>query len=92
MRSSNARWENLALAFIAILVSLGVCELVVRNFVSVRNVGPSFTRYDSYYGQLLKQNFLGLRVTPEFTMRLTTNSDGFRGPQSGDISSSVLGW
>jgi hypothetical protein len=87
MRSSNARWKNSAMVLIAILASLGICELVVRNFVPVRNVGPSFTRYDSYYGQLLKQNFSGLRVTPEFTMRLTTNSDGFRGPQSGNISS-----
>jgi hypothetical protein len=86
MRSSNARWKNPVIVLIAILVSLGICELVVRNFVPVRNVGPSFTRYDPYYGQLLKQNFSGLRVTPEFTMRLTTNAAGFRGPQ-GDISS-----
>jgi lysophospholipase L1-like esterase len=69
-----------ALAF-ATLVSLGLCELFVRAFVTVRNVGPSFTVYDAEYGKRLRPGFSTVRIAPEFTMTLTTNSLGFRGPE-----------
>lgn len=68
---------------ISILVSLVLCELVVRNFFTVRNVGPSFTVYDPIYGRVLKADFSARRYTPEFTMNITTNSEGFRGPKTG---------
>jgi hypothetical protein len=86
MRKARSICSNLALAFIAIAVSVIICDLVVRMFVPVRNVGPSFTEYDAIYGKRLKNNFSGVRITPEFTMRLTTNSEGFRGPEQKALS------
>ena len=90
MRSSRVLWKNLALFLIALLVSLGICELLARSFIPVRNVGPSFTVYDPFYGKALKKNFSGRRITPEFTMKFTTNSDGFRGPPLETVSSRPL--
>jgi len=86
MQSIRALWKNLALSLITLLVIVGVCELVVRSFVPVRNVGPSFTVYDSFYGKTLKKSFSTRRITPEFTMHFTTNSEGFRGPELGSLS------
>jgi lysophospholipase L1-like esterase len=56
----------------------GVAEFVVRAFIPVRNVGPSFTTYDPVYGKWLKRGASVERVTPEFTMRFSTNADGYR--------------
>lgn len=72
---------GLAAFALALLVSLALCELFVRAFVVVRNVGPSFTVYDADYGKRLRPSFSTVRIAPEFTMRLTTNSLGFRGPE-----------
>lgn len=44
-------------------------------------VGSSFTEYDSVYGKSLKKNFSTTRITPEFIMDFSTNSEGFRGPE-----------
>ena len=60
-------------------------ELAVRAFVPVRNVGPSFTEYDPAYGKVLKPGTSVTRISPEFTMRLSTNSRGFRGPEIGSV-------
>ncbi len=57
-----------------------VAEVFVRAFIPVRNVGPTFTEFDPVYGKRLKANFQGTRVTPEFSMELTTNQLGHRGP------------
>ena len=78
--------KSSTLFLFTVLISAGVCELVVRMFVPVRNVGPSFTEYNPIYGKWLKKNFAAKRITPEFTMRLTTNSEGFRGPELGSLS------
>jgi lysophospholipase L1-like esterase len=83
---SSVLWKNLALCLIAFLVGLGVSELIIRSFIPVRDVGPSFTTYDPVYGQTLKKSFSAQRITPEFTMRFTTNSEGFRGPELGILS------
>ena len=56
-------------------------ELAVRAFVTVRNVGPSFTVHDPLYGKVLKRSYTCERITPEFVMRFTTNSLGYRGPE-----------
>jgi len=56
-------------------------ELFVRIFVPVRNLGPTFSEYDPYYGKVLKKNFRCVRIAPEFTMSFSTNSYGFRGPE-----------
>ena len=73
--------QKLALLAAALLAALAAAEGIVRMWVPVRNVGPSFTVYDPHYGQRLKRDFSARRITPEFTMRLTTNALGFRGPQ-----------
>ncbi len=73
--------KKVALFLFALIAGLGVSEVLVRNLVLVRNVGPSFTVYDPYYGKTLKKNFSTVRITPEFTMSFTTNSNGFRGPE-----------
>ena len=71
-----------ALLLVASLVfCLVVMEGLVRAFVPVRNVGPSFTTYDPVYGKRLKENFDADRLSPEFEMRFSTNSLGFRGPE-----------
>lgn len=72
---------HLVLFACALGTSSLACELVLRRFAPARDVGPSFTRYDPVYGKRLKEGASLRRVTPEFTMRLTTNSLGFRGPE-----------
>ena len=79
--SKTSPYINLALICISTLLTLALCEVVVRIFIPVRNVGPSLTIYDPVYGKRLKKNFTATRTTPEFTMQFTTNSLGFRGPE-----------
>jgi hypothetical protein len=62
-------------------VSVVLAELFLRTFVTVRDVGPAFSVHDPVLGKRIKPNFAGERMTPEFRMRLTTNSLGFRGPE-----------
>lgn len=62
------------------MVALVVVEVGLRMVGSVRNVGPSFTEFDETYGKRLKPDASIVRITPEFTMTLTTSADGFRGP------------
>jgi lysophospholipase L1-like esterase len=83
--------QKVVLVAVAALVSLALCEIAVRVFVAVRNVGPSFTEYDAEYGKRLKRSFSAERITPEFTMRISTNSLGFRGPEpEGPLSGGIL--
>ncbi|MEX0677177.1 MAG: SGNH/GDSL hydrolase family protein [Pirellulales bacterium] len=74
-------WLELGVLSGSFLLSLVVCELAVRWFGTVRNVGPAFSRYDPVYGVRLKPSFHCRRITPEFSMRFTTNAFGFRGPE-----------
>jgi len=87
VRSARALRRNLLLCLIGLLMGVGISEVIVRSLISVRDVGPSFTTYDAVYGTTLKKNFFAQRITPEFTMRFTTNSDGLRGPELGTLSS-----
>lgn len=73
--------KNLGLVFAATLLSLAVCEVAVRAFVPVRNVGPAFSIYDPEYGKVLKADFSTVRKTPEFAMTFTTNSLRMRGEE-----------
>ena len=73
-----------------IIVALILMELTIRLFVPVRNVGPSFSEFDPVYGKRHKKNFSCERITPEFTMRFTTNSHGFRGPELHDNPSGTI--
>lgn len=81
MSRFSALGRNAALFALALFTGLLIAELVVRNFVSVRNVGPSFSVYDPFYGKSLKKGFSCLRITPEFSMTFRTNSEGFRGSE-----------
>lgn len=87
MKPSHVQLKNLVLFLIALLIGICISELIVRSFIPIRNVGPSFTVYDPFYGKTLKKSFSTQRITPEFTMSLTTNSGGFRGPEIETTSS-----
>jgi lysophospholipase L1-like esterase len=74
-------YKNLCLLIATVLITLAMCELIARISASVREIGPTFSIYDSIYGKSLKKNFTATRITPEFIMRFTTNSFGFRGSE-----------
>ncbi len=63
------------------VLALTFAEIVVRIAIPVRNVGPSFTEFDPSDGRRMKRSFHCERITPEFDMKLTTNSTGERGPE-----------
>jgi lysophospholipase L1-like esterase len=69
------------LFLLGVAAALVIDEVIIRLFVPVRNVGPSFTEYDPVYGKSLKKNFSCERICPEFRMEFTTNSLGHRGPE-----------
>jgi len=81
MKAKIHFWKNLLFLFIIILLCLIICELIVRVFIPVRNVGPSFTVYDPVFGKKNKTDFSAKRFTPEFTMKISFNSEGYRGPE-----------
>ena len=81
MKSKIHLWKNLMFLFLIIIFCLIICELIVRVFIPVRNVGPSFTVYDTIFGKTNKTDFSAKRFTPEFTMKISFNSLGFRGPE-----------
>ncbi len=70
---------SLFLFFSVVFLSLVLMEGIVRAFVTVRNVGPSFSTFDPIYGKRLKSSFSTVRATPEFQMTFSTNAMGFRG-------------
>jgi hypothetical protein len=73
--------HNALLLLLSVALSVGFAEMAVRLLVPVRAVGPSFTVADPVLGKRMKASFSAERITPEFTMRLSTNSLGFRGPE-----------
>jgi hypothetical protein len=77
--------RNALAVLISGAVSVVLAELFVRAFVTVRDVGPVFSVHDPVLGKRIKPSFAGERTTPEFKMRLTTNSLGFRGPEPGGV-------
>jgi len=81
-KSRLARFAtNLFVAAFAVVLTLGLLELFVRSFVTVRNVGPAFTVYDPIYGKRLKPNLHATRIAPEFRIAINTNSLGMRDPE-----------
>ena len=74
----RVRLAALLLASIAAGVFL---ELGARLLVPAREVGPSFSVYDPVLGSRHKRGLSASRRTPEFTMRISTNSLGQRGPE-----------
>lgn len=71
----------LALFACAVLIAIGACEMLARELIVVRDLGPSFSERDPMLGKVHKKRFSTVRRTPEFTMRFTTNSVGYRGPE-----------
>jgi hypothetical protein len=77
--------RNAGIFLASMVVALALAELAVRLLIPVRDVGPAFSIHDAVLGKRLKANFSAERITPEFRMRLTTNSLGFRGQEPGAI-------
>ena len=73
--------RNAGILFLSAAVSICLAEILVRSFVPVRDVGPVFSVHDPVLGKRIKASFTAERITPEFRMRFTTNSLGFRGPE-----------
>lgn len=53
----------------------------MRAFIPVWYVGPDFSEYHPEYGKVLRRSLSVDRLTPEYTMHLTTNAEGLRGPE-----------
>lgn len=77
----KSAYRNFLLTAITLVACIVIMEFSLRAFVPVRNVGPSLSEYDPVYGRRLKADFTTTRITPEFEMRFTTNSHGFRGAE-----------
>jgi lysophospholipase L1-like esterase len=73
--------KNLLALAAGMVAALILAEVLTRLFVPVRDVGPLFTANDPLMGKRIKKNLRTVRTTPEFTMRFTSNSLGFRGPE-----------
>jgi hypothetical protein len=69
------------LLIVSVTVGLGLSELILRYSGVVREVGPPFTRYDPVYGKRLRENLRATRTSPEFHIRYSVNSLGYRGPE-----------
>ena len=84
-QKGKSSWRRLmqttALFLFSCVLTIALGELAVRLFIPVRNLGPTFSEYDPYYGKILKRNFRCERIAPEFSMIFSTNSYGFRGPE-----------
>ncbi|MFN9450495.1 MAG: SGNH/GDSL hydrolase family protein [Rubrivivax sp.] len=86
------RWlGNVAVVVTSVVAALVVAEFAIPHIITLRNVGASFTVYDPVVWNRLKPNFETVRVTPDFTMRFSTNSLGARGAEpSGPVKQPVL--
>ena len=69
---------NICIILVSILLSLSIIEFYLRNSNKVRNIGESFSRYDQSYGKWLKEDVQIKRITPEFVMKIKTDSMGRR--------------
>jgi hypothetical protein len=84
------RLANLGLLTGSVLFALVLVEYSVGWLVPIRDVGPSFSVHDPILLKRLKPNFTVIRRTPEFTMHLSTNRFGFRGPQLEKLPSDAI--
>ena len=74
------RLLGLALGSVAALL---LAELGLRALGVVREVGAPFSTWDAEDGVRLRPSLRATRHTPAFTMTLTTNRAGWRGPEFG---------
>jgi hypothetical protein len=80
-RKRGRRLAEVGLAAVALALGVGLCELIVRTFFDVPQVGPVFTTYVEDLGLWNKSNLDCVRVAPEYRTRVRTNSLGLRGPE-----------
>jgi len=83
-------WMRFALLAGSGVLGLFGAELLVRAFISVRDVGPSLTEYDPLCGQRLRRGLRCVRETPEFRMHFSSNSLGWRGPEPASSKADIV--
>lgn len=89
-RRPRLRVRLLMAVLVAVFASL-VAELAVRIMGLAREIGPSFTEWHATDGLHVRRSICVTRSTPEYTMRFTSNSAGFRGPElPPEIGHSIL--
>lgn len=81
---------KLLMAFLSVCIALVAADFAVGFLVPIRDVGPSFSQYHPVLGQHLRPNFSTVRKTPEFTMKISTNSLGFRGTQTDGLPKGAI--
>lgn len=69
--------QNLLLLFVSTIFTLFIIELVVRVFFP-QNLYPYVYKDDPLISYRLKENYRGVHKTPEFKVKVETNSDGLR--------------
>ncbi len=90
-RNANRQWmANIALGLMTGVFALLVAEFAVGYLVTIRNVGPSFSTHHPEFFKHLKTNFSTVRTTPEFTMTISTNKFGFRGPPMEELPKDAI--
>lgn len=75
------RRQRLLLAVGGCAFALALAELAVRATGLAREVGPSFTEWHATDGVHVRRSISVTRSTREYTMRFTSNADGYRGPE-----------
>jgi len=73
-------FSRFCLFILSTCITLILCEGLARLFLPVYRVGPGLTQYDAVLGQVHKKNLRAVRWSPEFSITVSTNSLGFRGP------------
>ncbi|HUF70770.1 MAG TPA: SGNH/GDSL hydrolase family protein [Longimicrobiales bacterium] len=73
--------KNLVVLLVSLTVALAVAEIVIPAIIPLRLVGPPVTRGDSVYGHALTPDLRATQTTPEFRIRISINTQGFRGPE-----------
>src|SRR5215813_13054208 len=72
--------KNAALVACSLLAAAILGEAALRLTDVPQVVGPAFKTHDPFYGTHFRRNSSYLMVTRMYTMRMTTNSSGLRGP------------
>lgn len=73
-----------------VIITVLCAEFLVRAFVPVRELGSVLSVQSAALGKQLRPNVRTERHSPEFTMRFSTNSEGFRGHERRGFAKPVL--
>ena len=77
---SSVAMRTLGMLF-GLVLGLVATEGVLRVCGLVREVGPALIRYDPVYGKRQRENVQATRTSPEFRIRYSVNSLGYRGSE-----------